>query len=369
MWQASISIDLDAIRHNVAQLTAATTAQVMAVVKGDGYGHGAVESARAALDGGASRLGVATIAEALQLRAAGITAPTLAWLVAPGMPRAEALAAGVELSAGSLAELDEVCAAAAVAGRPAGLHLKVDTGLGRGGARVEDWLQLVEASAKAQADGLVEVVGVWSHFVHADQPDHATNARQLTAFAEAVDILAAAGLRPALRHIANSAAALTLPESHFDLVRAGSAVYGLRPMPGRDFGLRPAMTVRARVAFAKKVPAGCGVSYGHTYVTPSPTTLAVIPLGYADGIPRAAGNTPLAWFGSVRRTIAGRVSMDQFVVDCGDDPVVAGDVVTLLGPGDRGEPTADDWATVLGTVSYEIVANFGGRARIRRSYV
>jgi len=359
---------LAAIRHNVARLNAATTAEVMAVVKGDGYGHGAVESARAALGGGASRLGVATIDEALQLRAAGITAPTLAWLVCPGMPRARALAADIELSAASPAELREVCDAAFVAGRPAGVHLKVDTGLGRGGARPERWLELVEAVAKAQSDGLVEVVGVWSHFVHTDRPHHPTNARQLAVFAEALDVVAATGLRPAVRHIANSAAALTLPASHFDLVRAGSAVYGLPPMPDRDFGLRPAMTVRARVAFAKRVPAGAGVSYGHTYVTREPTTLAVVPLGYGDGIPRVAGNAAHVWLGGARRTITGRVSMDQFVVDCGDDPVEPGDVVTLLGPGDMGEPTAEEWASILGTVSYEVVTNFGGRSRIRRTY-
>ncbi|WP_018347818.1 alanine racemase [Longispora albida] len=368
MWQAEASIELDAITANVARLKAATSAEVMAVLKADGYGHGAVQTAHAALAGGATRFGVATIEEALKLRAAGITAPVLAWLAAPGMPREQAIAADIELSAASLTELAEVAAGATVAGKTARVHLKVDTGLGRGGAQPHDWLELVEAAAKAQAGGHVDIVGVWSHLVYADVPDHPTNARQIKVFEEALEVATAAGLKPAQRHIANSAATLALPSAHYDVVRPGIAVYGLSPIPGVDFGLRPAMTVRARVTIAKRVPAGHGVSYGHIYETKNETTLAVVPIGYADGLSRAASNVGPLWLGSSRKTISGRVCMDQVIVDCGDDPVQAGDVAILFGPGDDGEPTADDWAKVLGTINYEVVTSFGGQARIPRVY-
>ncbi|QPP08379.1 alanine racemase [Streptomyces bathyalis] len=368
MWQAEIRVDLDAVRHNVTRVRAATTSQVMAVVKADAYGHGSPEVARAALEAGADRLGVATLAEAMSLRTAGFTAPVLAWLVGPGMPRAEAVAAGVELSVSSLDELAEVRAAARIAGRPAAVHLKADTGLCRGGARPEHWLTLAEATAKTQADGLVETVGAWSHLVHTDRPEDPVCVRQLSLFAEALEDLRSVGLHPPLRHIANSAAALAAPATHLDLVRVGSAVYGLPPMPGRDFGLRPAMTVRARVLMTKRVPAGCGVSYAHDYTTDRPATLAVVPLGYGDGLPRAAGTAGRVLVHGVPRPIAGRISMDQCVVDCGDLPVAAGDVVTVLGDGRDDAPTADAWAATLGTVSYDIVTGFGCRSRLPRHH-
>jgi alanine racemase len=368
MWQAEVRVDLDAIRHNVARLRASTSAEFMAVVKGDAYGHGMVPAARAALDAGADWLGVCTLGEALGLRAAGITAPVLAWLLSPGLPLHEAVAADIDLSAATLAGLAEVAEAARRAGRPARVHLKADTGLARGGAVAADWPALVEAAAKAHADGVIEVVGVWSHFVYADVPDHPTNDAQLARFHDALAMAGRYGITPRYRHIANSAATLTRPDTHFDLVRAGIATYGLTPIPGRDFGLRPAMTARARVMMTKRVPAGQGVSYGHTYATAAETTLAVVPLGYADGVPRAASNiAPIAVGGRVRR-IAGRVCMDQVVVDCGDDEVAAGDVAVLFGPGDGGEPTADDWAQVCDTINYEIVTRFGS-SRVPRHYV
>jgi alanine racemase len=364
MWQAEASIELDAIRANVSRLRSCTSAEIMAVVKADGYGHGAVPVARAVLEAGASRLGVATLAEALELRDAGITAPVLAWLLAPGQSRQQAVAADIELSVASLAELAEVCAGATAAGVPARVHLKVDTGLGRGGAQPPDWVALTEAAAKAEVSGLIEAVGVWSHFAYADISDHPTSDRQLRIFGEAFDVAVAAGLRPNYRHIANSAATLTLPAAHFDMVRPGIAIYGLSPIAGQDFGLRPAMTVRARVVLTKRVPAGHGVSYGHIYRTSQETTLALVPIGYADGIPRAVGNIGPILLAGARRTIAGRVCMDQVVVDCGDDPVSVGDVATLFGPGDDGEPTADDWARVLDTINYEVVTSFGSQKRI-----
>lgn len=367
MWQAEIRVDLGAIRHNVARLRSGTTAEVMAVVKADGYGHGMVQVARAALDAGATWLGACTVDEALALRAAGIEAPVLAWLLAPGMPLEEAVRAGVDLSTGSLALLDELVAAARSAGRPARVHLKIDTGLNRGGAKPTEWAALVSAAAKAQADGDLDVTGVWSHLACADAVGHPSVDLQLAEFRDGLAVAERAGLRPKYRHLANSAALLTRPDCHFDLVRPGIAVYGLSPIPGETFGLRPAMTVRGRVVQAKRVPAGEGVSYGHTYTTRQETTLAVVPLGYGDGVPRHASNSGPVLLRGRRRTVAGRVCMDQIVLDCGDDEVRAGDIATLFGPGDQGEPTANDWADAVGTISYEIVTRIGG-VRVPRVY-
>jgi alanine racemase len=367
MWQAEIRIDLDAIRHNVARLRAGTNAEVMTVVKADAYGHGMVPVARAALDAGASWLGVCTLNEALTLRAAGIEAPVLAWLLTPGLPLHLGVEARVDLSAGTVGLLGELVAAAKITGRPARVHLKIDTGLNRGGAKPADWMLLVEAAAKAQADGFVDVVGVWSHLACADAPSNQINDAQLAAFHEGLAIAERAGLTPRFRHLANSAATLTRPDTHFDLVRPGIASYGLSPIPGERFGLRPAMTVRARVLLAKRVAAGEGVSYGHTYTTSGATTLAVVPLGYGDGVPRHASNIGPAWLAGQRRTIAGRVCMDQIVLDCGDDEVSAGDIAVLFGPGDQGEPTADDWAEAIGTINYEIVTRMSA-VRVPRAY-
>jgi alanine racemase len=368
MWQAEVRVDLEAIRHNTARLRrAAPGAQLMAVVKADGYGHGMVPAARAALQAGATSLGVCTLAEALTLRREGIAAPVLAWLLSPGLPLHEGVAADIELSAASLAQLAEMEAAAARAGRPARLHLKIDTGLARGGATPADWPALVEAAAKAQADGTAEIVGIWSHLAYADAPTHPTVDQQLATFQEGLALAARAGIQPRYRHLANSAATLTRPDTHFDLVRPGIALYGLSPVPGDTFGLRPAMTARARVMLTKRVPGGQGVSYGHTYHTAGETTLAVVPLGYGDGVPRSASNAGPVKLGGRWRTVAGRVCMDQIVLDCGDDPVTAGDVAVLFGSGVGGEPTADDWAEAAGTINYEIVTRFGG-SRVPRVY-
>jgi alanine racemase len=271
-------VDLGAIRDNVRTLKAGTTAEVLAVVKADGYGHGLVASARAALDGGATWLGTAIVDEALSLRAAGIDAPILSWLWTPdeAEPVARALAAGVDLSVSNLWQLEAVVAAVRGSGTTARVHLKVDTGLSRNGSYVGDWPDLVAAAGKAQAGGEVTVVGVWSHFAYADAPGHPTIGKQIRAFDDALEVAARAGVEPQLRHLANSAATLTLPEAHFDLVRPGIAVYGLSPVAG-DFGLTPAMTLRAAAAGVKRVRAGEGVSYGHEYTTARET-----PTGYRD---------------------------------------------------------------------------------------
>ena len=367
-------IDLGAVRENVAALAAraAGGAQVMAVVKADGYGHGLLPCARAAVQGGASWLGVAFLEEALALRSDGIDVPVLAWLMVPDEDLAPAVAAGVDLSVDDLAQLDRVLAAARATGTTARVQLKIDTGLSRGGATVRDWPDVCAAAAKAEAGGEVSVTGVWSHFAFADGgPDHPVNGAQAGVFAEALAVVDRAGLRPQVRHLANSAATLTAPATHYDLVRPGLACYGLSPVPDlgapADFGLRPAMTLTSTVALVKRVPAGTGVSYLHRYVTAAEATLALVPLGYADGVPRAATGTAEVLLRGRRRTIAGTVCMDQFVLDLGDDTVEAGDEVVLFGPGDDGEPTAQEWASALGTIDYEIVTRIG--ARVPRTYV
>ncbi len=370
--RATARIDLAAIRANVARLAdAASKAGVMAVVKADGYGHGMLPVARAALDGGASWLAVAFADEALALRAGGIEEPVLALLACPG-DDLEALArVDVDVGVSDPTRLAAAAAAAAAAGRPVRVHLKADTGLGRAGAPVADWPHLVEAAAKAEADGTVCVAGLWSHFAYADAPGHPTVRHQQAVFAEAIDVADRAGLHPDVRHLANSAATLTTPGAHYDLVRPGIAVYGLSPGSdvgtARALGLRPAMTVTSRVALAKRMPAGHGVSYGHRYTTERETTLALVPLGYADGVPRSATNACDVWLAGRRRRIAGTVCMDQFVLDVGDDPVAAGDEAVLFGTGDHGEPTADDWAEAIGTIGYEVVARIG--PRVPRVYV
>ncbi|AYV29371.1 MULTISPECIES: alanine racemase [Streptomyces] len=360
-------IDLDAVRDNVRALRErAPRARVMAVVKADGYGHGAVPCARAALDAGAAWIGTATPQEALALRAAGIDAPLMCWLWTPGGPWREAVEAGIDVSVSALWALDEVRAAARAAGRTARIQLKADTGLGRAGCQPADWAELVGAAVAAQAEGTVRVTGLWSHFACADEPGHPSVPLQLAAFRDMLAYAEKEGVEPEVRHIANSPATLTLPESHFDLVRCGLAVYGVSPAPElgtpAQLGLRPAMTLKASVALVKAVPAGHGVSYGHHHVTAGDTRLALIPAGYADGVPRhASGRGPVLVGGKVR-TVAGRVAMDQFVVDLGpDDLVEAGDEAVLFGPGDGGEPTAEDWAQAADTIAYEIVTRIGGR--------
>jgi alanine racemase len=375
---AGAVVDLDAVRDNVGLLgERAGSAGVMAVVKADAYGHGLLPCARAALAGGASWLGVAQLSEALALRAAGIEAPTLAWLTVPGDSYQAAVAAGIDIGVSTLWALAEVAAAAERAGVVARVHLKVDTGLNRNGAALEDWPVLIEAALKQQAEGLVRLFGVFSHFAYADDPAHPTVTAQIADFVAAVELAERRGAQFEVRHLANSAAALTNPDAHFDLVRPGIAVYGLSPVPdlatAAELGLRPAMTLLSRVANVKQVQAGQGVSYGHTYLTSRPTTVALLPIGYADGLPRHAGNNGPVQLAGQRHRVAGRVCMDQFVIDLANQPdgvdlaaaadlaeVRPGDVAVLFG-GAPGQPTAQDWADAAGTISYEIVSRVGPR--------
>jgi alanine racemase len=366
-YAGEVVVDLDAVAGNVGALSrAAGGTPVMAVVKADAYGHGLVPVARAALAGGAAWLGVAQVAEALTLRAAGIRAPVLTWLAVPGGDLGDAVAAGVDVGVAAPWALEEAAAAGRAAGTPARVHLKVDTGLGRGGATPDEWPALVEAALDREADGDVRVVGAWSHYAWADAPGHPTVASQTERFRAAVELAERRGARLDVRHLANSAATLTNPDARFDLVRPGLAVYGLSPVPdvasAPALGLRPAMTLRSRLALVKRVPAGHGVSYGHAYTTPRDTLLGLVPLGYADGLPRHASGTGPVAVGPTRTRVAGRVCMDQVVVDLGPDSTArAGDDVVLFGPGDDGGPTAQDWADAAGTISYEIVARVSPR--------
>ena len=380
-----VVVDLGAVAANTAELARrAGAAQVMAVVKADAYGHGLVPCARAALAGGATWLGVAQLEEALALRAAGVTAPVLAWLYGPGQPLDAVVAAGVDVSGAALWALDAARGAAARTGVTARVHLKVDTGLGRGGSTAAQWPALVTAALAAQAEGAVEVVAAWSHFALADDPDHPTVRAQERVFAEALATGEALGARWPLRHLANSAATLTNTGAHLDLVRPGIAVYGLSPVPhlgdAAAFGLRPAMTLTAPLALVKDVGAGQGVSYAHAHTTTAPTRLGLVPLGYADGVPRHAGGDsdrpdlhpggPVMVAGGTTR-VAGRVCMDQFVVDLAGLPgaavAAAGDPVVLFGDGRDGSPTAEDWARAAGTIGYEVVTRIS--SRLPRRYV
>ncbi|MDD9208102.1 alanine racemase [Georgenia sp. 10Sc9-8] len=365
-------IDLDAVRHNVGLLTdRAGNAEVMAVVKADAYGHGLLPVARAALAGGAGWLGVARVEEAILLRAgldpSGARPRILTWLYVPGAPLAEALEADLDVSVGAPWALTEVAAAARRTGRTARVHLKVDTGMSRVGVRPEDWAALVDQAMAEQAQGTVEVVGVWSHLTSADDPDDPTTEAQLESFTAAVRTAETAGVRPQVRHLAASSGTLFHPRTHLDLVRPGIAVYGISPAPrvadAARLGLRAAMRVETTLAAVKTVPAGTPVSYNHTEVTGTATRLGVLPVGYANGIPRHASGTGPVQVAGRRCTVVGRVCMDQTVVDLGpeDDGTDAGGSAVIFGDGADGEPTAEDWARATGTIGYEIVTRMGSQ--------
>jgi alanine racemase len=359
-------VDLDALAHNTALFAGQTTAEVMAVVKADGFGHGALQVATTALASGATWLGVTTCAEALHLRGGGITAPILSWMHSPEEDFGETLLAGIDLSVSSSDHLRAVAASAARLGVTANLHLKADTGLHRNGARPEEWQELVGLARELERSGDVRVRAVWSHLISGHDPAAGTVRAQLRLFDESVAIARAAGLRPELRHLANSVATLAAPETHYELVRPGIGLYGVEPDQRRVFGLRGAMTLRARLILVKRVPAGSGVSYEHDYVTRRDSTLALVPLGYADGLPWAAAPRAEVSIAGRRYPVAGRIAMDQFVVDLGDDTARTGDEVVVFGPGTEGEPTVAEWARWANTVPHEIVTGVG--PRVARHY-
>ena len=364
--RAEVVVDLDAIRANVATLKERVgDALMMTVVKADAYGHGIVESARAARAGGADWLGAAVAEEALALRAAGDTGRILTWLTVPGEDYPRSIEADVDVTAYTVAEVDAIAAAARSLGVRARVQLKIDTGLSRGGATPDQWPALVTAAADAEQVGALRVTGIWSHFACSDEPEHPTNDAQEKTFVHALQVVDAVGIEPEVRHLSNSAGALLRPWSAYDLVRCGIASYGLSPAPdvvtSAELGLVPAMTARARLAMVKRLPAGASVSYGHTWTTERDTTVGLVPVGYGDGVPRHASSTAHVLAAGRQRLVAGRVCMDQLVIDLGDDSVEAGDEVVLFGTGEDGAPTAQDWAEACGTISYEIVTRIGGR--------
>jgi alanine racemase len=351
-------VDLSAVAHNVSALRRDIGTPIMVVVKSRGYGHGAIPVAKAAIEAGASWVGVVTIEEALELRAAGISAPVLAWLHDPDADFADAIAAGIDIGVSYRSQLERVAAASDL---PAVVQLKVDTGLGRNGATDSDWPELFATAAALERSGRIRVRGLLSHLANSGEE---ADLAQVAAFSRAIEAARAAGLDPQILHLAATAGAIRVPSSRFDLVRIGLGSYGLSPFDDQtsaDLGLRPALELSARIASTKRVPADSGVSYGHDYRTDRETTLALVPLGYADGIPRhASGRGPVSINGR-RYRVAGRVAMDQFVVDVGDDPVGVGDRAILIGDGATGVPTAEEWANAADTINYEIVTRLGGR--------
>lgn len=356
-------IDPAAIRHNVRTIASYVhPAKVLVAVKAQGYGHGTVTAARAALDGGADWLGTAHISEALVLREAGIHAPILAWLHTQGTDFAAAITEHIDLGISGW-EIHHVARAAEVLQKPARVHLKIDTGLGRNGCTIEDWPELLGLAAQYQQRGLLSVEGIFTHLAVADEPDRCETDDQLAVYRHALDLAQEHRIVPDLRHVANTPGAFSRPDTHFDMVRVGVGVYGHSPFADRtaeDLGLRPAMELRTTVANVKRVPTGQGISYGLTHRVDRPTSLALIPLGYADGIPRVAVHAPV-WINGRRYQSVGRVAMDQFVVDLAelDTEVQVGDEVVIFG-GDSGIEAAD-WASAAGTINYEIITRIGER--------
>lgn len=356
--RAEAIVDLSAIKANVALLKDKAGVDLMAVVKADAYGHGLVPVAKAALDGGATWLGVALLEEAISLREAGITAPILAWLVPPGSDFKSAVDHDIDIAIASIKTLAQISKVKSTK-RPR-IHLEVDTGMSRGGFLAE-WDQI---DLKHMQE--VQLVGIFSHFARADEPGQPQNLEQLNRFKKMVANLESAGFNNLIRHLSNSAATLIDHPAAFDMVRTGIAMYGLTPDlknmgTSKSLGLKPAMTLRAKLHLVKDVPAGSPVGYGATEITKSDTKLGLVAMGYADGIPRVAKSAGVLAQGQ-RAPIIGRISMDQFVVDLGlASSAQSGDWVIVFGPGDSGEYTADDWGGASGSINYEIVTRIGPR--------
>jgi len=354
--RAEAAVDLTAIAANVKKLKSTAATELMAVVKADAYGHGLVPVAKAAISAGATWLGVALVEEAHSLRAAGITAPILAWLVPPGSNYAEAIDAQIDLAVPSLEIFKEIVAT----GKRARIHIEVDTGMTRGGF-LEEWAEFLKSDFSK-----VEVVGIFSHFARADEVSEKQNQDQLANFNNAIADLAAVGVVPQIKHLANSAAALTNQSAAFDLVRTGIAMYGLTPDlehlgTSKSLGLMAAMEVRAKLHLVKKVPANSPVGYGATESTSRDTVLGVVAMGYADGIPRIAKSAGI-FFAGKRLPIIGRISMDQFVVDLGPQTSAkAGDYVVIFNNGAAGEFTAEDWGLASSSINYEMTTRIGPR--------
>ena len=398
-YPSSAAVDLAAIRHNLGVLRAAAPGALqLATVKANAYGHGLLPVARAALDGGAGWLGVAQLAEAFTLRhgldEAGVAradAPILAWISTSSSDFAAAIEADIDLSVSWTWVLADICAAARQVGRPARVHVKIDTGMSRAGSTLADLPALASALRMAADDGLVDVVGAWSHMSRADDPSEAGNAStasHVRIFEEGLAILADAGVTPRIRHLSATSGILWHPEAHYDMVRAGIGLYGLSPDPAvataEQLGLIPALELRAPLTSVKVIEEGTPASYGGTWVAPTRRWIGLVPLGYGDGILRAVSNKARVVVhtasGPFNAPIVGRVCMDQFMVDLGQAegspgtptarsgqaPAAPGDIATLFGSGAGGEALADDWAQAAGTINYEIVTHLG--AHIPRIY-
>lgn len=402
-------VDLKAVAHNARVLARAAATPWMAVVKADAYGHGLLPVSLTCLRAGAAWLGVAQLAEALHLRAlldeAAVARPVagapaspqaprvLTWIMpvlrpqeaaGEGSPLRAALAADLDLSVSTSDQLAAVTAAARAQGQVARVHLKADTGMSRAGAVAQDLPELAAGARQAQEAGLIQVVGLWSHLSRADEPGSGSTQEHLRRFRLAEQLLHEAGLRPQLRHLAATGGLLWHPETRLDLVRAGIGLYGLSPAPevasGTELGLRPAMRLESRLLQVKRIPAGQAVSYGGTWTAPTDRWVGLVPLGYADGVPRAAASCGPVWAGGRRTQVVGKVCMDQFMIDLGPvtgsgapqeqpvPPAQAGDPVVLWGDPQTlpGVPTADDWAQACATISYEMVTRLG--PRVPRAY-
>lgn len=368
-WERRAVIDLSAIRNNVKQVVdLVAPAAVMAVVKADGYGHGALQVATAALEAGAGWVGCAHVTEALALREAGLDAPMLAWLHTQDTPFDDAIAAGIDLGVSGW-DLDAIAAAAQRLQAPARIHLKVDTGLGRNGSTMADLPGLLQRASEYQEAGLLRVVGIFSHLAVADEPERPETDMQLAVFDEAIALVEAAGFDLEVRHIANTPGILSRPDSHHELVRLGLGLYGLSPFENETpdtFGLRPAMKLVTRVANVKKVPLNQGVSYGLSYHTTAETYLGLIPLGYADGLPRIATGAPVTINGK-SYPVRGRIAMDQCVIDLGPDVDPAdflGVEAVIFGEGGQ---SVNTWAYAANTINYEVVTRIS--PRVPRYYI
>jgi len=366
---ATLTVDHAAIARNTARILERSRVPLMAVVKADAFGHGAVEVARTVLDAGATWLGVATVEEGLELRAGDIHAPVFAWLVDPWSDLESAIFARITLSCANVETLRAIENAALALGITADVHLELDTGMARGGSTRKLWPALCAEAALVERSGGVRVTGIWSHLALAAEQSAESVTPQLEAIFAAQRVAARAGLSAHLVHLANSAAVFAHPAAALSMVRVGAALYGIDTVSGVASGSEPAMRLTSRVTQLRAVAADVGVGYLHSYRTTAPTTLALVPLGYGDGVPRSLSLGGSVSIGAGRFPIRGSISMDQLVVEV-DATVALGDEVVLLGSADRGEPTAAEWAALVGTVPHEILTGFGRRiARLSRQKV
>jgi alanine racemase len=366
MSRAVAEVDLSAIAHNLKLIKDKTKVEVLAVVKADAYGHGLIPVAKAAVAAGADWLGTALLEEGIALRAGGVKTPLICWLTPLGEDLKLAIKNNIDLSVSSVELLEEVIDAGRAANIVPRIHLEVDTGMTRGGVRSQ-WPEFVSQIATAVKDNGVEVVGLWSHFARADEPDQSFNQQQLDTFHKRLATLIAQGINPQFIHIANSAAALTNNEAAKNIVRWGIGLYGLSPDvntlgDSKKFNLKPAMKLKAKLHLVKDAEAGAKVGYGGTATVAKDTKIGIVAMGYADGIPRNASDLAGVFVAGHRAPLLGRVSMDQFVVNLGaNSNAKTGDEVVIFGDGALGEYTVDDWASASGTINYEIVTRIGPR--------